>query len=141
MPRARDPQPAWTAGPPLVGIFLCRSVWAGLGSPPCPVPGLGGPCSLTLCCLLLWRCEWPTKPQLQVHEKKIVFGDRNQGTLGTSLMSEFPHIRAGDNSLYLLHEGLQGARTQFPGANTPPGILTNVALPLGISSLNHADFQ
>ena len=74
-------------------------------------------------------------------KRKLYLETESKGPWGHHLLSEFPHIRAGDNSLYLLHEGLQGARTHFPGANTPPGILTNVALPLGISSLNHADFQ
>lgn len=62
------------------------------------------------------RCASSTMRQLRVSGKIIVFGDRSQGTLGKSLKVsevEFPHIRAGDNNLHLLREGLYGAGTPF----------------------------
>ena len=85
----------------------------------------GRSCGLTLCSLPHWRYASSTKRQLRVSGKIIVFGDRSrgivfgersQGTLGKSLKVsevEFPHVRAGDNNLHLLREGLYGAGTPF----------------------------
>lgn len=76
----------------------------------------GRSCGLTLCFPPRWRCASSTTRQLRVSGKIIVFGDGSQGTLGKSLKvseAEFPHIRAGDNNLHLLREGLYGAGTPF----------------------------
>lgn len=76
----------------------------------------GRSCGLTLCSPPRWRCASSTEQQRRVSGKTIVFGDRSQGTLGKSLKVsevEFPHVRAGDNNLHLLREGLYGAGTPF----------------------------
>ena len=56
---------AWTAGPPLMAIFLCRSVWEGLCAPhldPCPAGQVLWPHSLLSSSLEICKFHKATAP-------------------------------------------------------------------------------